>query len=73
VLLLVATLVRGRPVLPDAEQSDIYLTALGALVTIVYMAGLIFRRQRRIARLGPDSHVVLASYVIGIASLVVLQ
>jgi cation:H+ antiporter len=73
VVFLVATLVSGRAVLPDAQKSDIYLTALGALLTVVYMAGLIFRPQRQIARLGPDSVVVLALYAIGIAGLVALQ
>jgi cation:H+ antiporter len=73
VLFLVATLVSGRAVLPDAQKSDIYLTALGALLTVVYMAGLIFRPQRQIARLGPDSVVVLALYAIGIAGLVAMQ
>jgi len=73
VLFLVATFVSGRAVLPDAQKSDIYLTALGALLTVVYMAGLIFRPQRQIARLGPDSVVVLILYAIGIAGLVALQ
>ena len=73
VLFLVATLVSGQSVLPNAQKTDIYLTALGALLTVVYMAGLIFRPQRQIARLGPDSVVVVVLYVVGVVGLVALS
>jgi cation:H+ antiporter len=73
VLFLPATLLAGQAVLPSAGRSDIYLTALGALLTIVYLAGLIFRPSRQIARMGVDSIVVLLLYVLGIIGLVALQ
>jgi cation:H+ antiporter len=73
VLFLPATLLAGQAVLPAAGRSDIYLTALGALLTITYMAGLIFRPRRQAARMGADSIVVLALYVLGIVGLVALQ
>jgi cation:H+ antiporter len=73
VLFLPATLIAGSAVLPAAGRSDIYLTALGALLTIVYMAGLIFRPSRNHARLGVDSILVLALYGVGIVGLVALQ
>ena len=73
VLFLPATLLAGQAVLPAAGRSDIYLTALGALLTIVYMAGLIFRPRRKIARMGVDSIVVLLLYLLGIIGLVALQ
>ncbi|HEV2888709.1 MAG TPA: hypothetical protein VGX49_17495, partial [Jatrophihabitans sp.] len=73
VLFLPATLLAGQAVLPSAGRSDIYLTALGALLTITYMAGLIFRPRRQIARMGVDSMVVLLLYVLGIIGLVALQ
>jgi len=73
VLFLPATLLAGQAVLPAAGRSDVYLTALGALLTIVYMAGLIFRPRRQIARMGVDSMVVLLLYVLGILGLVALQ
>jgi cation:H+ antiporter len=73
VLFLPATLISGSAVLPAAGRSDIYLTALGAALTVVYIAGLIFRPSRNIARMGPDSIVVLLLYVVGIAGLVALQ
>jgi cation:H+ antiporter len=70
VLFLVATLVSGQAVLPHAEASDIYLTALAALLTLVYAVGLIFRPGRRIAGMGVDSFVVVVLYAVGVAGLV---
>jgi cation:H+ antiporter len=69
VLFLLATLLSGKAVLPQAHSTDIYLTALGMLLTLVYMAGLIFRPARRIARMGLDSLVVLVLYALGVAGL----
>src|SRR5690348_11544138 len=64
VLFLMATLLSGKAVLPHAQATDIYLTALGMLLTLVYAAGLLFRPQRRIARLGVDSLTVLILYAL---------
>lgn len=47
--------------LPQAQATDIYLTAVGLLLTAVYVAGLLFRPSRRIAGMGLDSLVVLGS------------
>jgi cation:H+ antiporter len=69
VLFLAATLLSGQSVLPHAQATDIYLTALGMLLTLVYAAGLLFRPQRRIARMGIDSLVVLGLYAVGVAGL----
>ncbi len=73
VLFLPATLIAGDAVLPAAGRSDIYLTALGALLTIVYMAGLIFRPRREHLRMGVDSISVLVLYLVGIGGLIALQ
>ena len=72
VLFLPATLISGSAVLPQAHGSDIYLTALAILLTVVYMAGLLFRPRRQVGRLGPDSLVVVALYVLAIAGLAVV-
>jgi cation:H+ antiporter len=69
VLFLVATLLSGQAVLPRAHRSDIYLTALGALLTVVYMVGLVFRPERQHLRMGADSLTVLVLYLVGIAGL----
>jgi cation:H+ antiporter len=69
VLLALATIISGKPVLPTAQKSDIYLTGLGILVTVPYIYGALFRPKRQIARMGLDSFVVLIVYLIGVAGL----
>lgn len=69
VLLALATIVSGKPVLPTAQKSDIYLTGLGILVTVPYIYGALFRPKHQIARMGLDSFVVLIVYLIGAAGL----
>ena len=73
VLFLLVTLISGKAVLPHAQASDIYLTALGALLTVIYLAGLVFRPQRQILRMGVDSFAVLVLYILGIVGLISLQ
>jgi cation:H+ antiporter len=69
VLFLLATVLSGKAVLPSANASDVYLTALGALLTLVYAVGLIFRPSKRRAGMGADSLVVLVLYLLGVAGL----
>jgi cation:H+ antiporter len=70
VLFLMAGLLSGKAILPQAQATDIYLTGLGMLLTAVYVWGLIFRPRRRILRVGVDSLAVLVLYAVGIAGLV---
>src|SRR6476619_3369866 len=72
VLFLLAVLVSGKAVLPNAHAADIYLTGLGALLTVIDMAGLLFRPAKNHARMGIDSIAVLVVYVIGVVGLVAL-
>jgi cation:H+ antiporter len=69
VLFLVATLLSGKAVLPQAERTDIYLTAIAVVLTLVYATGLLFRPDRKVARMGIDSLVTVALYVVGVAGL----
>ncbi len=69
VLFLMASLLSGVAVLPQAHDTDIYLTGLGILLTTVYIYGLIFRPRRRILRIGVDSATVLVLYLIGLLGL----
>lgn len=69
VLFLLATLISGRAVLPQAQATDIYLAGLAVLLTSVYLAGLIFRPKRRLLGMGMDSLAVLILYAIGTAGL----
>jgi cation:H+ antiporter len=71
-LFLLASLLSGEAVIPHAQVTDIYLTGLGALLSLVYMFGIIFRPTRTIARMGLDSAVVLVLYVVGMAGLVAI-
>lgn len=69
VLFLVATLISGQAVLPAATSTDIYLTALGAVLTVVYAVGLILRPVKKVAGMGADSLTVLVLYLAGVMGL----
>ena len=68
-LFLVATLLSGDAVLPQAHDTDIYLTAVGMLLTLVYLTGLVFRPSRKRLRMGVDSLAVLVLYLSAIGGL----
>ena len=70
VLFLVASLLSGEATLLRAHDTDIYLTGLGILLTVVYLCGLIFRPRRYTLRMGIDSFAVLALYLLGVAGLI---
>ncbi len=69
VLFLLASLLSGTAVLPHAHNSDIYLAALGIVLTVTYSIGLLLRPSSRVARMGIDSWLVLILYAVGIAGL----
>jgi cation:H+ antiporter len=71
-LFLIADLVGGRPSLPLAQDSDLWMAGLGVIVTVIYAAGIVLRPRRRIGRLGPDSLAVVVAYVLGIAGLAII-
>ena len=73
VLFLVAAICSGKPVLPSAHKSDLYLTSLGILLTLVYVGGNIIRPKKQIARMGIDSFIVLILYIAGAIGLFVLS
>ena len=69
VLFLLAGLISGQAVLPQAKSGDIYLTAIAILLTLVYALGLLFRPKQRVLGMGVDSLTVLVLYVLGIGGL----
>ena len=73
VLFLLAGLLSGKAVLPLAQDTDIYLSALGIALTVVYGWGLITRPQRQVLRMGTDSLAVLVLYAVGIVGLVAVS
>ena len=72
VLFMVATVISGKSVLPQAHKTDIYLTALAILLTIIYICGLIFRPRKQFLWMGIDSVLVLIVYLIGLVGLFVI-
>jgi cation:H+ antiporter len=63
---LLADILAGDPVLPQASAESLWLGALGALVTGIMMYGLLVRPERKMLGLGPDSLVVLLVYIGGV-------
>lgn len=70
VLFLLSSLISGRAALPQAQNTDIYLAALGVLLTCIYLSGLVFRPRRKLFGMGIDSLVVLSFYAVGMIGLV---
>jgi cation:H+ antiporter len=69
VLFMVATVLSGKSVLPQAHKTDIYLTGLAMLLTIIYICGLIFRPRKQLLWMGVDSFLVMLVYLIGLLGL----
>ena len=74
VLLLPADLFyRKGPILAEADQSAQFAIVAGALVTAVYVVGLLVRRKPRILNMGLDSAAVLSIYIACLGGLYVLR
>lgn len=72
VLFLVAALLSGKAPLPQAQNTDIFLTSLAILLTVIYICGMIFRPRKLILNMGIDSLLVLAVYLVGVGGLLVI-
>jgi cation:H+ antiporter len=72
-LFLVADLVAGTPVLPSSGDLNAWLAGLGIVLTTVYCGGVIVRRESCVLRLGLDSMIVIAIFVLGIVGLVAVS
>jgi cation:H+ antiporter len=68
-LFLLADLLAGTPVIVAAHHSDVWLGALGLLVTAIAAAAIVARPRRTYFWLGVDSLAMLAIYAAGIALL----
>jgi cation:H+ antiporter len=69
VLFMVATVLSGKSVLPQVHKTDIYLTGLGILLTIIYICGLMFRPRKQLFWMGVDSFLVMIVYLVGLLGL----
>lgn len=63
---LLADVLAGDPVLPQASAESLWLGGLGALVTGIMIFGLVIRPPRKLLGVGPDSLVVLCTYLVGV-------
>ncbi len=73
VLFMLATVLSGKSVLPLAHKTDIYLTGLAVLLTIIYIIGLMFRPRKQLLWMGIDSFVVMLVYLAGLLGLFVIS
>ena len=71
-LFLVADLVAGTPVLPEAGNLNAWLASLGVGLTAIYAMGVIIRPLHCRFRLGPDSLLAIVVFAVGIAGLFVV-
>ncbi|QJD95462.1 sodium:calcium antiporter [Mucilaginibacter robiniae] len=72
VLFLIAALLSGKAPLPQAQNTDIYLTSLAILLTVIYICGMIFRPRKLFLNMGADSLLVLIIYLLGVGGLLVI-
>lgn len=72
-LFLLADALAGRPVLPDAGVTNVWLGALGLVMTAVIAGAVVVRERRRILGLGVDSIANIFVYVLGVIGLVALS
>ena len=72
-LFILASILSGQSVLANMVSSTIYLTALGILLTTIYIIGLLVRPRRQILRMGIDSFLVLILYCLGIIGLIAIN
>ena len=71
-LFLVADLIAGKAILPQAGNLDAWLAALGIALTVIYAFGVIMRHENCVLRLGRDSSLALVVFGLGIAGLFVI-
>ena len=73
VLFLVADIVAGKPVLPQAGNQNAWLADVGIALSVIYCWGVIRRREDTVWRLGRDSVLALVVFGLGVAGLVVVH
>ena len=66
VLFLVASLISKDPILPKAQNIDIYLTSVAIIITAIYLVGMIMQLPNRKKGLGIDSWIVLIVYLLSV-------
>jgi cation:H+ antiporter len=72
-ILLIDAVASGGPVLASQGRFAAFAAVLGIVVTLLYTAGLIERRDRSHLRLGSDSWAVVIAYFVGAIALYTLR
>jgi cation:H+ antiporter len=72
ILFFVANILAGRSILTDAHKTDIYLTSLSIVLTVVFLLGMIIQSPKRKWGMGIDSWVALIIYIGGIVGLLLI-
>jgi cation:H+ antiporter len=68
-LFVVADLLAGTPALPHARPSDVWMAALGVVMTSIFVVSMIVRPRRTRLRIGADSRLAVVVYVLGVLGL----
>lgn len=71
-LFLIASLISSRSILTDALKTDLYLTALSIILTIIYTVGMVIKSPKHFFYMGLDSWAALIIYVLAISGLVLI-
>ncbi len=69
VLFLPASLITNNAIIPNAGNTDIYLTAVSIVMVAVYLMGMIIANPKKVYGLGTDSWIVLAVYIFSVIGL----
>ncbi|TDG35581.1 sodium:calcium antiporter [Pedobacter changchengzhani] len=66
VLFLIASLISNNPILPKAQNVDIYLTTVAIIITSVYLIGMVLKLPTRKKGMGIDSWIVIVIYLFSV-------
>ena len=72
-LFLPAAIYTNHSIITLAKPEDMYLTALGILLTVIYTAGLTIKSKRTFLTVGFDTITVLLFYSMGMIGLVMIN
>jgi cation:H+ antiporter len=72
-LLLADLIYRGGTILKDAEGPIVFVAAVGAIMTSIYLWGMLERRDRTVLSVGWDSAAALLVYIGGMTVLFFLS
>jgi cation:H+ antiporter len=64
---------REGPIIARAGPGGVFLAALAAVLTCIFLAGLLLRREKTVLRVGLDSAVVLVLYLAGLGVLAIVS